>query len=82
MTTTPVAGTRPGFVVARHSAEEWTAARHQHELPASRGVHLYLDLAQHGLGSRSCGPDVRPEHALWPRPVSASVSFRVGGAGE
>ena len=50
----------------------------QHELPPSHGVHLYLDLAQHGLGSRSCGPDVRPEHALWPRPVSASVSFRVG----
>ncbi|HQD69404.1 MAG TPA: glycoside hydrolase family 2 TIM barrel-domain containing protein [Ornithinibacter sp.] len=77
VTTAPVAGARPGFVVARHSAEEWTAARHQHELPASRGVHLYLDLAQHGLGSRSCGPDVRPEHALWPRPVSASLSFRV-----
>ena len=75
--TTPVAGSRPGFTVARHSAEDWTAARHQHELPASRGVHLYLDLAQHGLGSRSCGPDVRPEHALWPRPASASVSFRV-----
>lgn len=76
VTTTPVAGARPGFVVARHSAEEWTAARHPHELPTSRGVHLYLDLAQHGLGSRSCGPDVRPEHALWPRPESASVMFR------
>jgi beta-galactosidase len=79
VTTSPVAGARPGFVVARHSAEEWTAARHQHELPPSRGVHLYLDLAQHGLGSRSCGPDVRPEQALWPRPASASVAFRVGG---
>ena len=74
----PCGRARPGFVVARHSAEEWTAARHPHELPRSHGVHLYLDLAQHGLGSRSCGPDVRPEHALWPRPVSASVLFRVG----
>ena len=78
--TDPVGGTRPGFAVARHSAEEWTAATHQHELPASSGVHLYLDLAQHGLGSRSCGPDVRPEAALWPRPLSASVSLRVGDA--
>ena len=78
VTTAPVAGARPGVVVARHSAEAWTAARHQHELPPSHGVHLYLDLAQHGLGSRSCGPDVRPEHALWPRPVSASLSLRVG----
>lgn len=73
----PVCGRRPGFVVARHSAEEWTAARHQHELPDANAVHLYLDLAQHGLGSRSCGPDVRPEHALWPRPLSASLSLRV-----
>ena len=39
--------------------------------------HLYLDLAQHGLGSRSCGPDVLPKYALWPRPVSASITFRV-----
>ena len=95
VTTTPVAGARPGFVVARHSAEEWTAPppppprtptprghQKQHQAqPRHRdphGVHLYLDLAQHGLGSRSCGPDVRPEHALWPRPVAASVLFRVG----
>ena len=79
--TRPLGGSRPGFVVARHSAEVWTAARHQHELPASNGVHLYLDLAQHGLGSRSCGPDVRPEHALWPRPLSASFSLHVTGSG-
>lgn len=80
--TTPLSGRRPGFVVARHSAEEWTAAAHQHELPAPTGVHLYLDLAQHGLGSRSCGPDVRPEHALWPRPLSASLRLSVDGREE
>lgn len=75
--TEPVGGARPGFVLARHSAEEWTAAAHQHELPASTGTHLYLDLAQHGLGSRACGPDVQPEHALWPRPLSASICLRL-----
>ena len=66
----------PGFTLARHDAHEWTAARHQHELPPSRGVHLYLDAAQHGLGSRSCGPDVAPEHQLWPR--AAEIVVRLG----
>lgn len=77
VTTVPVAGARPGFTLARHSAEQWAAARHQHELAAPEETHLYLDLAQHGLGSRSCGPDVRPEAALWPRPLSASLVLRL-----
>lgn len=57
----------PGFQLARHTAQQWSRAGHEHELPPSRAVHLYLDAAQHGLGSRTCGPDVLPRHALWPR---------------
>jgi beta-galactosidase len=68
----------PGFTVARHDAHEWTAARHQHELPRSRGVHLTLDAAQHGLGSRSCGPDVLPAYQLWPRAAEIVVLLRGG----
>ena len=78
VTTRPVAGRRPGFTVSPHSAAELTAAAHPHELPPSQATHLTLDLAVHGLGSRSCGPDVRPEFALWPRPESASFTLRVG----
>ena len=74
---TPVAGRRPGFTLSRYSAQELTAARHPHELPAPSATHLYLDAFQHGLGSRSCGPDVRPECALWPRPFALSVTFVV-----
>lgn len=77
VTTDDGADGRPGFAVARHSAEQWAAASHQHELSAPTATHLYVDLAQHGLGSRSCGPDVRPEAALWPRPLSGSLAFRV-----
>ncbi len=66
---------RPGFSLLRHDAYETAKARHPHELPPSRGVHLYLDAFQHGLGTRSCGPDVLPEHQLWPR--EASFAFRV-----
>ncbi len=60
----------PGFSLLRHDAHELAAAAHQHELPESRGLHLYLDAFQHGLGSRSCGPDVLPRYQLWPRAAS------------
>lgn len=68
----------PGFSLLRHDVHEITAARHQHELPSSRGLHLYLDAFQHGLGSRSCGPDVLPQHQLWP--TSATFGFMIGSS--
>ncbi|WP_282004962.1 glycoside hydrolase family 2 TIM barrel-domain containing protein [Propioniciclava sinopodophylli] len=67
----------PGFTLSRHDAHELDAAGHRSELPDSRGVHLYLDSAQHGLGSRSCGPDVRPEAQLWPRAVRMDFTLGV-----
>ena len=58
-----------------HSAHELTPARHPYELPPSTATHLYLDVAQHGLGSRTCGPDVRPEYQLRPRAAQWSLGF-------
>ncbi|MDO4784147.1 MAG: glycoside hydrolase family 2 TIM barrel-domain containing protein [Propionibacteriaceae bacterium] len=74
-----ILGAPVGFTLTRHDAHELTAARHQHELGPSRGVHLYLDAAQHGLGSRSCGPDVLPRYQLWPQAASIEFSIRVEG---
>ncbi|MCJ1715528.1 glycoside hydrolase family 2 TIM barrel-domain containing protein [Curtobacterium sp. VKM Ac-2922] len=68
--------TLPGFQVARHSAQQRSAVDHAHELPVSDRLHLYLDAAQHGLGSRACGPDVLPRYALWPRQVTLDLTFR------
>ncbi|WP_431246537.1 glycoside hydrolase family 2 TIM barrel-domain containing protein [Leifsonia xyli] len=67
-------GRRPGFTLARHTAEQIGVAAHQHELPAPNATHLYLDAAQNGLGSRACGPDVWPDALL--RPEARSMSFR------
>ncbi|MGW8564912.1 glycoside hydrolase family 2 TIM barrel-domain containing protein [Isoptericola sp. NPDC055881] len=67
----------PGFTLARHSAEELTAATHPHELPPVRGHHLYLDAAQHGLGSAACGPDVLPDFTL--RPEARTLTFLISG---
>lgn len=71
-----VLGEQPvGITVGRHDAHELTAAAHSHELPAPRATHLYLDAAQHGIGTRSCGPDVLPKYQLWPSLASFTVRF-------
>ncbi len=68
--------TRVGFTASRWSPQQLSAAGHPHELPPSDGVHLHLDAAQHGLGSRACGLDVLPQHALWPAARSFTVALR------
>ncbi len=69
------AGRLPGFTLSRHTAQEIFAAGHPHELPAQTHSHLYLDAAQQGLGSRSCGPDVWPEFALRPEARTLVLKF-------
>jgi beta-galactosidase len=69
-------GQLPGFSLARHTAQQVDAARHPHELPESSISYLYLDAAQHGLGSRACGPDVWPDSALRPSALTLRFSIR------
>ena len=71
----PVAGELPGFSIRRHDEHQLTAASHPHQLPEPTATHLYLDAAQQGLGSRSCGPDVRPEYQLRPRAAQWAITF-------
>ncbi len=68
-------GRRPGFTLARHTAEEVGIATHQHELGAPVATYLYLDAAQNGLGSRACGPDVWPDALLRPETRSLALRF-------
>ncbi|WP_269937508.1 glycoside hydrolase family 2 TIM barrel-domain containing protein [Arthrobacter sp. HY1533] len=72
------AGRLPGFTLARHTAQQVTAAGHPHELPSPVHSHLFLDAAQHGLGSRACGPDVWPDFAL--RPEARTLLLRISAA--
>jgi beta-galactosidase len=69
-------GRRPGFSVARYTAEEVSSADHPHELPTPTRTYLYIDAAQNGLGSRACGVDVWPTHAL--RPEARTLRLRFG----
>ncbi|WP_159620138.1 glycoside hydrolase family 2 TIM barrel-domain containing protein [Ruania rhizosphaerae] len=69
-------GRRPGFTLSRHSAHELATAAHPHELPNPTAHHLYIDAAQHGLGSRACGPDVWPTAMLRPQARTLRLRFR------
>ncbi|WP_409467404.1 glycoside hydrolase family 2 TIM barrel-domain containing protein [Streptomyces sp. HC307] len=68
-------GRRPGFTLSRHTPQQITQAGHPFELPDTTTSHLIIDAAQHGLGSRACGPDVWPEFAL--RPESRTIRLRI-----
>jgi beta-galactosidase len=68
-------GHRPGFTLTHHLPQDLDQARHPHELGEPTASYLFLDDAVHGLGSRACGIDVLPEHALWPSARSFTVVF-------
>ncbi|WP_257217461.1 MULTISPECIES: glycoside hydrolase family 2 TIM barrel-domain containing protein [Streptomyces] len=68
-------GRRPGFTLSRHTPQQLAQAKHPFELPGTATSHLIIDAAQHGLGSRACGPDVSPEFAL--RPEARTIRLRM-----
>lgn len=70
-----VHGHRPGFTLTRHTPQQLDQAGHPHELPDNDRVYLFIDDAQHGLGSRACGLDVLPQHALWPSERAFTLTF-------
>ncbi|MCS6587863.1 glycoside hydrolase family 2 TIM barrel-domain containing protein [Curtobacterium flaccumfaciens] len=74
-TVTTVGAHRAGFTLSPWTAQQIDRAEHPYELPTSDHLYLYLDAAQHGLGSRACGLDVLPEHQLWPQAFSWSVAL-------
>lgn len=61
---------RPFLLTARRwTTEELDTARHTSELTPGDTTWLHLDLAQHGLGSASCGPATLPRYHLLARPA-------------
>jgi beta-galactosidase len=66
------------FSASRYSAEQLWQAMHWHELSAQPLTFLYLDAAQRGLGTASCGPDVHERHRLPPGDYSLDLGFEFG----
>lgn len=61
--------------VRRWTSEQLDAARHQTDLVAGEHVWVNVDLAQHGIGSNSCGPAVLPQDELHAGPASLTLLF-------
>lgn len=55
------------FAISRYDAEEVDKAAHPHEMKKRDDFVLSLDMAQTGIGSHSCGPDLPPEYELKPQ---------------
>jgi beta-galactosidase len=66
---------RPGFTLSAYTPQQLDQARHPYELGPSDCVYLFIDDAVHGIGSRACGVDVLPEHALRPGPRQFALQF-------
>ncbi|MGW4486366.1 glycoside hydrolase family 2 TIM barrel-domain containing protein [Amycolatopsis sp. NPDC004368] len=63
------------FSARRWTSEDLDAARHTVDLVPGELVHLNLDLAQHGLGTASCGPGVLPRYRLHAQKASLTLTF-------
>ncbi len=57
----------------RYATEDFTRARHTHELTRLDEIVLTLDHAHNGLGSNSCGPGPLPQYTLQPAPIAFTV---------
>ncbi|WP_432498605.1 beta-galactosidase small subunit [Kineococcus gypseus] len=67
------------FSARRWSTAELDAAAHTAELAAGASLHLHLDVAQHGIGTGSCGPGALPQHRLEAVPRSFALVLRPPG---
>lgn len=50
-------------------------AKHIHELAETNNTYIYLDFKQHGIGSRSCGPDVQQQYKLKLKPFDYTFNL-------
>ncbi|MBX6354418.1 MAG: DUF4981 domain-containing protein [Micromonosporaceae bacterium] len=64
------------FTARRWTTEDLAAARHTVDLAPRDRVYVNLDLAQHGIGTASCGPGVLPQYELPARPATFQVAMR------
>lgn len=55
------------FSARNYSQLQLDEAQHQHQLRPEDGLYLYLDYAQNGIGSASCGPDVLADYKNYTR---------------
>lgn len=61
-----VTGPRFSFNASHYSAQELTCAKHNYELADSGNTILCIDAAMGGIGSNSCGPELKRAYRIKP----------------
>jgi beta-galactosidase len=64
------------FAARRWTSEDLDTARHTTDLEPRDRIYLNLDVAQHGIGSASCGPGPLPRYALTAAPTTFALVLR------
>lgn len=67
------------FSVHPYSVAAIDSAQHLHELKKADRYYLYIDYQQHGIGSRSCGPDVLDKYQLHLQKYHYQFEVRIKG---
>jgi hypothetical protein len=62
------------FSVLPYATRQIKSAAHDFELPKSNGVYVNLDAAMSGIGTASCGPELKEEYRA---PKSGKITFRL-----
>jgi beta-galactosidase len=63
------------FTASHVSADQLWAAKHWYQIKPQAESFLYLDVAQRGLGTASCGPDTLERYRLRPGAYRLELSF-------
>ena len=62
------------FSVLPYSTEQIKSVAHVFELPVSDGVYVNIDAAMSGVGTASCGPELKEEYRA---PKAGKITFRI-----
>jgi len=68
-----------GFTASRYSSRQLSGVTHEGSLEREDSVFAHVDLAQHGIGTASCGPGVLPAYRLMLRPSTFVLGLRRPG---
>ena len=77
-TVTAVSSRPFSFNVSYYSQEELTRKAHNFELEKSGSTIVCLDYAQNGIGSNSCGPELRKEYQFTEETFTFDMKFLFG----
>ena len=77
-TVTAVSSRPFSFNVSYYSQEELTRKAHNFELEESGSTIVCLDYAQNGIGSNSCGPELRKEYQFTEETFTFDMKFLFG----